>query len=43
MDSVVGANQEIGSDAHKFVRGGQHQLAYTLPVRAVNAFHVLGE
>src|ERR1700680_1446904 len=43
MDGVVGADQEISADFREFVCGGEHQLAHSRPVAAVDAFHVLGE
>jgi len=43
VDSVVGADQEIGTDFREFICRGEHELTHALPVAAVDVFHVLGE
>ena len=43
MNRVVRANQKLGADLGQFVSGREHQVAYPIPVRAVNAFHVRRE
>src|SRR5438552_3549805 len=43
VDGVVGANQEVGAYFCELICGGEHQLTYTPPVAAIDAFHVLGE
>ena len=43
MDGVVGTDQEIRADCGKLVCRSKHQLTNTLPVSAVNPFHILGK
>lgn len=43
MDGVVGADQEISAALRKLVGRGEHQVAHSLPVAAVDAFHVRGQ
>ena len=43
MDGVVGTDQEIRADCGKLVCRSKHQLTNTLPVSAINPFHILGK
>jgi hypothetical protein len=43
VDGVVGTDEKIGAYPGQLVGGGKHQLSDTLPIIAVNAFHVFGQ
>jgi hypothetical protein len=43
MDSVVGADQEIGANRFQLVREAEHQLAHTRPVAAIDTGHAVSQ
>src|ERR1700694_1184380 len=43
MNSIVGADQNIGATLRKLVGRGEHQVAHALPVASIDAFHVRTE
>jgi hypothetical protein len=43
VNGVIGTNEKIGAYFSQLIGGGEHQLAYPLPVIAVDTLHVVSQ